>query len=86
MAEKAKQQLDFFAPNERHGAGLKGADQAAQQAQRRMQERCRDGYPMAQHSPYDFEAESRDYRAMRKVNRRGLRGGTTFHPSDAFGE
>lgn len=79
--------MNHLAPNDRSGTQLKSSDQRAAEARVRIKDECRSHagagacMPM---STMDWEARSKDYRAMEVVDKRKLRGGANFNAGDAF--
>ena len=72
--------MDYLGGGIVHGQQIKGADQRAAEAR----DRCQANHvAMATGGKYTPCSEE-DYRAIRTVDKRKERGGSTFLPTDAF--
>ncbi len=76
--------MNHLAPNDRSGANLKSVDGAALEAKDRLKARS-GSYGRGSAIPYDWDADRHDYEACEKLERRKLRGGSTFCKSDTMG-
>jgi hypothetical protein len=75
--------MQHLAPADRTGTELKGPDQAAAEAKVRMHERHHAPGPIE--GPFDFDAQERDWHAVRKIEKRMGHGGSTFRQGDGLG-
>ena len=78
---------DTMAPNELHGACLRGQDQKAAQAKielAKIRETQRHNFGMGA-VPYDWHHEEELHRQVHRANRKGMPGGATFTREDIKG-